>query len=394
MKKTASNIASLRVTGRRSLGRRLAWGAALAIWSVVAVGDARAAEIRLLGNGTRVVYDGAGAINRGYTNAFEAYLGQDEWRIRVTFGKNTNYFEEYGYDGHEYRGAFLQAPSDLDPLAKDNTNATWLGFVDKASGSAASYPITAASSELKFLWLALASSGFIDTDRSHRMVAPWVPRSVPGAQSFVYEAARLQQAHGLPRSVRFHASAALWKKEAGMRAAGPRERFPYPEGFVAGEYDAIRTTNVSGTSVPLEFGMDRFAPARDPHARASRFLVERYRATVTSVATVHGQDFSPEVMRVAKGAVIYDFRFADRRYPELAITWRAVSGHWPSADRPEIPDMVRKARLQADTLARMSWLSRATKRTLALVTMAILLAAPFGFVWWRSRKLGIQVQTN
>ena len=204
--------------------------AVCAVASLSRAGDSAGEDIRLLGSGVRLTYDRAGVAKVGFTNSFEAVLSGQQWRIRVTFGRNTNYFEEYAYDGKECKGAFLQAPPDKDPLAKGNTNAHWGGFIDKGSS-----PTTAGSSEMRFLWVAFGSRQYFDSDQTRRLSVPWAPRQVPGSESFFYDLTQFDQARGLPQSLRLRASTALWKLEAKARGLGPKEMSFFPDGFVAGD---------------------------------------------------------------------------------------------------------------------------------------------------------------
>ena len=147
----------------------------------------------------------------------------------------------------------------------------------------------------------------------------------------------------------------------------------------------LLATNIYGTVIPLEFRLNHFAPDRDPKATTNRFLIEQYDGKVVSVDLIRHQALAPKIFPV-RGMVIFDYRFVEPRYPELCINWIPVSGSWPSVDRPEIPDMLRKAKLDFDRQAKMTRLSNHMRRTLAFAVLISLIALPFIFAAWRSRK--------
>jgi len=345
-------------------------------------GNVGRAEILVVGKGERQVFDATGNQRNDYTYSFEITLSGNRWRSKVTFGSNTNHYEEFSFDGKECKGALLQAPEGVDTSVPGNTNVGWIGLVRTG-------PIPAnGSPETKFLWIAYGSCSFLDDDKTRRLPAPWCPKGFEGADSFYYEVVRFEAKPGYPKSLLFRASDDLWiaeTKASGRSKAAP----PLVNGFVAAEYKVMETTNLQETTLPTVFEMKRFAaPRLSATTVGERYVFEHYTATVTAVRIVDQPELTTEIYHSTR-ARIYDFRFEERDYPDLTLTWKTESDTWPSATRPEIPDLVKRAKQDFDKQIRTSRKSAFLKYTIAFGVLTALIAIPLLLAHLRR---GIRIQ--
>jgi hypothetical protein len=162
------------------------------------------ADILVVGETERQVFNATG---NHITSTFEITLSGNRWRSKVSFGSDTNHYEEFSFDGKECKGALFQAPEGVDTSVPGNTNVGWIGLIRTGSIPANGSP------ETKFLWIAYGSCSFLDDDKTRRLPAPWCPKGVEGADSFYYEVVRLAQKPGCPESLLFRASDELWRAE-------------------------------------------------------------------------------------------------------------------------------------------------------------------------------------
>jgi hypothetical protein len=172
-----------------------------------------------------------------------------------------------------------------------------------------------------------------------------------GERHFHYQTSRFEQNGGLPQALTLRASAKLRRVDREKQGSLPFPILDYPDGFVAAEYKVLSSTNIQGTTIPLSFEMNQFAPVRGwLGTTGERFLFSKYSARVTAL-DLNGREASlPRIYQVPQ-AVIYDQRFEDQRRPGLHITWSPVGGSWPAADSPEVPALLAKAVRDYDSLA-------------------------------------------
>ncbi len=174
-----------------------------------------------------------------------------------------------------------------------------------------------------------------------------------GGHPLAHYWSRFEQNEGLPQSLTLRASSTLYKIDAAKQGAGPFDRpLTYPDGFVAAEYKVLTSTNIQGTTIPLSFEMNQFAPVRGwLGTTGERFIFSKYSARVTALDLNGRSDSLPRIFRVPQ-AVIYDQRFEDKRRPGLHLTWSPVGDSWPPADSPEVPTLLAKAVRDYDAWAR------------------------------------------
>jgi len=332
-------------------------------------GNVGRAEILVVGQAEKQVFDATGKLRINYSSTFEITLSANRWRSKVSFDSNTNHYEEFSFDGKECKGALLQAPEGIDTSVPGNTNVGWIGLIRTGPIPVNGSPIT------KFLWIAYESCSFLDDDKTRRLPAPWCPKGFDGGDSFYYDVVRLEQKPGYPKSLLFRASDDLWIAETKARGR-KKEVSLYVNGFVAAEYRVMATTNLQETTLPTVFEMKRFdAPRLSATTVGERYLFEHYTATVTAVRIVDQPELTTKIYRSTR-ARIYDFRFEERDYPDLSLTWKAESGTWPSATRPEIPELVKRAKQDFDTRIRTNRKSVFMKYAIAFGALTALVAIP------------------
>jgi RNA polymerase sigma factor (sigma-70 family) len=306
--------------------------------------------IRLVGESQR----SAPTVGPVVRSGFEVILSGNQWHIKVTFGGNTNYFEECAYDGRECKYGLFDAPGDFDPSQPADTRAHWLGLIHRSA-----FP-TIASAETQLLCLALGSSDFLAHDRTGSMPAPWVPDGALGERYFAYEASVFGRNGGLPRSLTLRASAKLARSEREKRRANPflqplpdgARMFDFPDGFRAAEFKVLSSTNIQGTIIPLSFEMNRFAAVGGFLGLSTgSYLFAKYTARVTSLEVITREDNAPKIFKVPQAAIL-DYRFEDDRHPGLYLRWSPVPDSWPAADGPEVRALVAKARQDYEAAAR------------------------------------------
>jgi len=345
---------------------------------------AHAADFRLSGKCARWALDETGAATVGYTNDFEVVFAQGNWHSKVCFNGNTNYYEEYAFDGQEIKGAFGQGPLVTADSKKAETNMYWMGFLMTNL-----VPMTAAC-ETKFVWLAYGSYEFFRRDTSRELLAPWVPRDINGAQCLLYRVTKLSETPGFPKTIELRASKDVWKKWEKLSGRDSRrETCPYPDGFIAGEYKVLATTNFEGTEVPMTVSLDRYAMRHERGERDGRGVrakIEQYLGVITKIERSDRQDVTPPIPE-ASGAYIYDYRFEEPGYYDLHLTWKPKSGHWPAIDRPEIPALAAKAKREIELSRKAARQSLLIRRTVGFGAMLVLVSVPFLFVCLRGRNV-------
>ena len=342
-------------------------------------GNVGRAEILVVGQAEKQVFDATGKLRINYSSTFEITLSANRWRSKVSFDSNTNHYEEFSFDGKECKGALLQAPEGIDTSVPGNTNVGWIGLIRTGP-----IPVNG-SPETKYLWIAYESCSFLDEDKTRRLPAPWCPKGFDGGDSFYYDVVRLEQKPGYPKSLLFRASDDLWKAETQARG-GSKEAPPFVNGFVAAEYKVMATTNLQETTIPTVFEMKRFAaPRLSATTVGERYVVEHYTATVTAISIVDQPELTTKIYLSPRSA-IYDFRFEEPDYPDLSLTWRPESGTWPSATRPEIPDLVKRAKQDFDTQIRIRRRAAFVKRIIAFVVLTTLAVIPFPLAYMRKRN--------
>lgn len=224
------------------------------------------------------------------------------------------------------------------------------------------------------------ASTLIPTNRLASLPALWLPEQTPESRSFQLHVDRFADSQSCVRSARFVASDALWRKELGRRGQKRSKPPVFGDGFVVAELEVHTHTNVAGAAVPLSLELMRYAPEQPRLSRRQglslkRFVLEDYSVSITAIRGAVRPTLVPSLGPEGQ-TTIYDFRFADKRYPELYLTWNPVSRNWPSRDRPEISRLVSEARLAWDRrIAAERW-ATLRRHSLAIFGLLLLVLLP------------------
>jgi RNA polymerase sigma factor (sigma-70 family) len=222
--------------------------------------------------------------------SFRIYVRDNQWLIHATQPNSHMKYWEVGFDGKTmYYSGMLDEKAVADVNPKPNL---WGGDI-----SFESVPFNGTEPHIPIIWLALASSHYLDEAKDH-LLPPYSTELV--RVRFPASVIRLDNPPRLPQSITF------FDDGFDRREGVPKQRPPpFDKGFNNAIYTVNTFTNIGGYSLPLTFNLKVFVP--DYSAGSGITLTEEFDGTISDVsAECSLTNFIPEVAGVG---LIGDTRF-------------------------------------------------------------------------------------
>jgi len=310
---------------------------------------------------------------------FSVTVRAEKWAIKAAL--SPTYYFSSSSDGQFTYEVNYQAADQVPPeLRKLGGRGGCTASIDFAGP----YP-TNCLPVIKVLWLAFASSPFLDASTNSLMVPPWLATPTsdnPGAHrahSYHYAVTRFVETPRLPKHINFNFSSNLFvqhikqsKLRSEKRDSLLRQASSTAESI---SFDAPEATNTNEVAIPVTFRLDRFARFLDfqrPEGDTNRFrepystkgtnrLMESYSATVTSVSRSTESSF---VLTLPQEAAVsmFDPRFRDQKYPGISLQYGFPSNaYWPPLGGADVQARLALARKWSDqqrqpSMGALSWL--------------------------------------
>jgi hypothetical protein len=338
-----------------------------------------------------------------WTYEFSVTVDAEKWAIKAALSP-TFYFSSSSDGRFTYEVNYQAADQVPHELRKLGGRGGCTASIDFAGP----YP-TNCLPVIKVLWLAFASSPFLDGNTNFLMVPPWLPTPTRDnlgshrARSYQYTAVRFVESPRLPKHIDFNFSSNLFvqhikqsnlpseKRDSLLRQASSTDE--------SITFDAPEATSTSEVAIPVTFRLNRFARFLDfqrPEGDTNRFrepystrgtnrLMESYSATVTNVLRSTASSFMLALPQEI-GVSMFDPRFRDQKYPDLSLQYGFLSNaFWPPLDGADVQARLALARKWSDqqrqpSTGALSWL--------IISLMALLAAFPPLAMYrrWRNEK--------
>jgi hypothetical protein len=324
--------------------------------------------------------------------------GDGRWSLRLNREGRGDRFSVSACDGTDVFNAIYTTEASSNgvptggrvPVSANINHA----FVDPGA-----FP-SSADYNARFIWTALASSAYLDT-RPLPVSLPWRnERFDMLAYGFRWNATRFAKPPRLPRRILFVRSTNLdlgdaqeLRRPALNLQGSPdtaflknrlaqRRRF-WPQGFVAGSFEVLATTNFDGALLPMSFRCQ----AAMPTAYRSHRLAD-FTGTVTNLSRLgRGRDLLPPILGTL---AVIDWRFRARHGGaavdgvsyDLSRNGAAGRTSWPSREDPLLADQF--ALKMSMAFNRPASLER--RRLWVMLTLLLVgLCAPAAWYWVSGR---------
>ncbi|MCX8156763.1 MAG: hypothetical protein N3J91_10000 [Verrucomicrobiae bacterium] len=181
---------------------------------------------------------------------------------------------------------------------------------------------------------------------------------------------------GLLKSLKWYSDGTYYVLSSNKQLQQRRHPPPYHNGFLQGEYEVIRTTNVSGMHMPIVFALNIYTPAVSGKGSNELYMVVRYYGQAQSIH-VEAPDTAANILKSPGDVLVYDKRFSKISRP---IVYHA-STNWPFGNTQLIRELYQ---LQMQLDAKNEAPPRQA-RVIAALLLVLLLFWPLVFCW---RKAG------
>jgi hypothetical protein len=219
--------------------------------------------------------------------SFKIYVRDCQWLIHITQQNDSSKYREIGFDGHTM---YYSAMLDEKVVANMNPKpALWTGGL-----SLEAVPFNGVQPNIPVIWLALASSCYLDDAKDH-LIPPYSTDAVRGSLPALVS--RMNDLLKLPQAITFFDDG--FSRKYGV----PRQRPPpFDKGFTNAIYTVNTFTNIGGYNLPREFTLEVFLPAS-----SNVVLFTKYNGIVDNVKSECSlTHFTPEPGGVG---FVNDFRF-------------------------------------------------------------------------------------
>ncbi len=327
-----------------------------------------AQEFEATGKVDYAAYNNNGSIGQHLHYDFTVAVSNNQWFIKAIWPKS--YSAEHGCNGKSVFG-IIYDPS-LTP-----TNVPTPGNINSGT-----YPLLMDPYN-RVLWLAFASSYYIDTVTNNFMPAPWTdPFNNPRAYAYKVQIERFRKPPKLPAELTFIADKGLLSTAAtNVNLDNPFKEdiaslSEIPVGFVGGKFLTTGTTNYNGLEVPVKFEMMQYAPDGFP-------VVAKWSGRVTKLSPLKKESFLPKIPE--RGISVADYRFRDKEHNVRYINYNLTNGNWLAENDPALRHqfMVKIGR-QTDLPKQY------VSRTLVAVILTLLFVIPpfvfLSFKMWGQKK--------
>jgi hypothetical protein len=335
----------------------------LAFLSLVCLGQAQV--FQATGEVEYWAYNANGSSYQNYHYDFTLSVSNNQWYIKTIWPDS--FIAEHGCDGESVFGVIYDYSSGTNRVPPGDIN----------SGT---YPLLTDPYN-RVLWLAFASSPYLDRMADSSMPAPWAgPLVDPYAYAYKTQLERSKVPPRRPMHLKFVADRDLISsapKNTNLNNPSKDEiaaLSSIPVGFLGGEYFAKTTTNFNGLEIPTEFEMIQYyVPIGLPAAKWS--------GHVSAITLASMESYLPEINRPVS---IADYRFRNDEHSVRFINYNLTNRNWPTEKDLNDPDL--RQRFLAKINQQVSEPKEYVPRTPIAVILAVVFFVPplailFGKIW-------------